>query len=165
MRGAVPESWTYMWEGPDSPILWIRGLIARNNALKAWLGNLKKKTLFSEALSLGDLFHPGTFLNALRQMTSRKLGAPVETLSLACSFDQQIPNGIQIRGLLLQGCSFDGARLTEASENMSELSPLPVCCVGWVSGSAGEGIKIPVYHSLNRENLLCTLSLPFSGNE
>jgi hypothetical protein len=26
-----------MWEGPDSPIMWIRGLIQRNNSLKQWL--------------------------------------------------------------------------------------------------------------------------------
>jgi hypothetical protein len=48
---------------------------------------------------------------------------------------------------------------------MAELSPMPTCTIGWIQSETSEGIDIPVYHSLNREKLLCTLNLPFTGNK
>jgi hypothetical protein len=87
----------------------------------------------------------------------------METLGLDCSFTNEIVNGIQIKGLLLQGCNFESGRLTDAYQNMSELTALPVCHLGWVSGVERQDLNLPVYHSLNREKLLCKLGLPFSG--
>ncbi len=51
---------------------YLRGLVAKTLALGSWeekgvAGSLLK----SDSLDLSELFHPDTFLNALRQQTAR----------------------------------------------------------------------------------------------
>ena len=61
-----------MWDGPSEPPQYIRLLVAKTLALGSWeekaiTGQLLDKT----TLDLSELFHPDTFLNALRQQTAR----------------------------------------------------------------------------------------------
>ena len=68
----VPLSWYNLWEGPDDPTLYLRSLVAKALALGAWEEKGRAGTLLQEgALDLSELFHPNTFLNALRQQTAR----------------------------------------------------------------------------------------------
>lgn len=68
----VPVSWYSMWEGPVEPIPYIRSLVAKAIALKMWEEKCANDTLWDgEPLDLAELFHPDTFLNALRQQTAR----------------------------------------------------------------------------------------------
>ena len=68
----VPLSWYNLWEGPDEPTLYLRSLVAKALALRAWEEKGRAGTLLQEgALDLSELFHPNTFLNALRQQTAR----------------------------------------------------------------------------------------------
>lgn len=61
-----------MWAGPDDPISYLRSLVAKSLALGVWEEKGKANTLLqNEALDLSELFHPDTFLNALRQQTAR----------------------------------------------------------------------------------------------
>lgn len=62
----MPDRWSYLWEGLPSPIPWLRALVRRGNSLKKWVEGMRSGTLLNDALSLGDLFHPETFLNSLR---------------------------------------------------------------------------------------------------
>lgn len=39
---------------------------------------------------------------------------------------------LQVGGLLLEGCSFDGSRLSESQHDSPSVSPVPPCFVGWV---------------------------------
>lgn len=62
-----------MWEGPDDPVVYLRSLVAKALALGSWeekgaAGSLLQS---SSPLDLSELFHPDTFLNALRQQTAR----------------------------------------------------------------------------------------------
>lgn len=51
---------------------YLRALIAKTLALKSWEEKGLAGTLLkSECLDLSELFHPDTFLNALRQQTAR----------------------------------------------------------------------------------------------
>ncbi len=64
--------WYSVWEGPEDPVAYLRGLVAKTLALGSWeekgvAGSLLK----SDSLDLSELFHPDTFLNALRQQTAR----------------------------------------------------------------------------------------------
>lgn len=168
LQNIVPDSWSGMWEGPSSPVPWLRALVRRTNALKKWVEGIRTGNLFSDSIALGELFHPETFLNALRQLTSRKLSTPMEQLKLLTTFDSNIQNGIQLKGLLLQGCEFSRGALISPNPASPELTPLPVCGVAWVKKDVKESnedrlVKIPLYYSLEREKLLCTLSLPNSG--
>jgi len=168
LQNLVPDSWSDMWEGPSSPVPWLRALVRRTNALKKWVEGMRSGNLFSDSIALGELFHPETFLNALRQLTSRKLGTPMEQLKLMTNFESQMQNGMQLKGLLMQGCEFSRGGLTAPSPSSSELMPLPVCNIAWVRRDAKEpyeenAVKIPLYYSLERDKLLCTLTLPNVG--
>ncbi len=68
----VPSLWYSVWEGPEDPVAYLRGLVAKTLALGSWeekgvAGSLLK----SVSLDLSELFHPDTFLNALRQQTAQ----------------------------------------------------------------------------------------------
>jgi dynein heavy chain 2 len=169
LKGEVPDRWTYMWEGPNSPVPWLRALIRRTSALKKWVESARNSTLFNEPLSLGELFHPETFLNALRQLTGRRLNVPMEQLKLASSFDSRMPGSVQLKGLLLQGCEFDRGKLVDAGPESPEVTPIPSISIVWVPSDSSStqnsstSVEVPVYHSLERDKLLCTLTIENSG--
>jgi dynein heavy chain 2 len=66
MKGEVPASWEHGWDGPSSPMDWVILLNQKANSLLNWLQRLQQKQLLEHAVNLNDLFHPETFLNALR---------------------------------------------------------------------------------------------------
>jgi len=67
----VPLSWSSHFEGPEDPIHWLRALVAKTLALGSWVEKCNSDSLLREVLDLSELFHPDTFLNALRQQTAR----------------------------------------------------------------------------------------------
>lgn len=72
MHHETPQCWSKMWEaGPEDPVLWLKGAMQKTLALASWLEKTNSKTLLSDKLDLAELFHPDTFLNALRQQTAR----------------------------------------------------------------------------------------------
>jgi len=71
LKHEVPTSWCDLWEGPDDPTLYLRSVVGKALALGAWEERGRGGTLLQGALDLSELFHPNTFLNALRQQTAR----------------------------------------------------------------------------------------------
>lgn len=71
MKGQVPPSWETNWEGPENPSDWIRVVNKKAMALLGWLQKIQQKQLLERPVNLSDLFHPETFLNALRQRSAR----------------------------------------------------------------------------------------------
>ena len=72
MHHETPSIWSKEWEaGPEEPILWLKAVMLKANALTTWLEKSKSRSLLTDALDLSELFHPDTFLNALRQQTAR----------------------------------------------------------------------------------------------
>jgi hypothetical protein len=59
-------------------------------------------------------------------------------MKLVSSFEPNKVNpqaGVQLDGLWLQGCDFDGAKLNEirdTSGGSSEIIQLPVCLIAWI---------------------------------
>ena len=66
MKGMVPPNWETNWEGPENPSDWIRLVNKKAIALLGWLQRIQQKQLLERPVNLSDLFHPETFLNALR---------------------------------------------------------------------------------------------------
>ena len=116
MAGRVPDEWLDVWEaGGEEPSRWLDAAIRRARALSDW------ETLFrggeatflpklkTNALDLGELFNPATFLNSLKQQSSRRLRCSMDSLTLSCSWNahdsmfgsESIP--VSLAGLLLQG--------------------------------------------------------------
>jgi dynein heavy chain 2 len=163
----VPATWAYVWEGPSSPVPWLRTLVRRTGALKQWVELARSGTLFNQPLNLGELFHPQTFLNAYRQLTARRLKRSMEDFKLTCSLDSSLQGSIQLTGLSLQGACFTRGRLTNAEASSPDLTPLPNIAIAWVphdqTEAAQDSVVVPVYLSPEREGLLCTLKLMNSG--
>ncbi len=73
---------------------------------------------------------------------------------------------VQIGGLQLEGCSFDGSRLIENQRDSPSVSTVPSCTVAWVAKETpppyleGQCISMPVYYSANREKLVTCLYVP-----
>lgn len=73
---------------------------------------------------LSDLLHPETFLNAFRQKSARVNSVAIDELKLVSSFEQgriQSSGAIQVEGLFLQGCAFDGSKMNEIRGKASEV--------------------------------------------
>ncbi|ERE75684.1 dynein heavy chain 12, axonemal-like protein [Cricetulus griseus] len=129
-----PLTWQSKWEGPEDPLQYLRGLVARALAIQNWVDKAEKQALLSDTLDLSELFHPDTFLNALRQETARAMGCSVDSLKFVASWKGRLPEAklqIKISGLLLEGCSFDGNRLSENQHDSPSVSSVLPCFMGW----------------------------------
>uniref|UniRef100_H2ZEZ5 Uncharacterized protein n=1 Tax=Ciona savignyi TaxID=51511 RepID=H2ZEZ5_CIOSA len=76
LQQETPVQWHSMWEGPEDPMNYLHSLVAKTMALQAEKGSL----LGSNELNLADLFHPNTFLNAVRQQTARETRVSMDEL-------------------------------------------------------------------------------------
>ena len=88
MKAHVPANWERAWEGPESPSEWIITVNRKAIALLKWLQLVQAKQLLENPVNLSDLFHPETFLNALRQRSARHLKTAIDELKLVSSFEQ-----------------------------------------------------------------------------
>ena len=72
MHHETPSAWVQLWDsGPEDPVQWLKAVMQKTVALERWLEGAHSKSLFNKSLNLAELFHPDTFLNALRQQTAR----------------------------------------------------------------------------------------------
>ena len=66
----------------------------------------------------------------------------------------------------MEGCSFDGSKLTENSYDSPSMVAFPPCMVAWVTSEAlppyppAECLSVPVYQSGRRERLLTCVDVP-----
>lgn len=67
----TPVTWLKKWDGPEDPLAYLRGLVNRSVSIQSWVEKVDSGQLLNDMLDLSDLFHPDTFLNALRQQTAR----------------------------------------------------------------------------------------------
>uniref|UniRef100_A0A670Y4J1 Dynein cytoplasmic 2 heavy chain 1 n=1 Tax=Pseudonaja textilis TaxID=8673 RepID=A0A670Y4J1_PSETE len=130
-----PLTWQSKWEGPEDPLQYLRAVVARAHAIQNWVSKAENQTLLLDTLDLSELFHPDTFLNALRQETARVMTCSVDSLKFTASWKGQIREAklqVQISGLQLEGCSFDGNRLSENQHNSSSVSTVLPCYMAWI---------------------------------
>lgn len=135
LQGETPLNWQAAWDGPEDPIQFLRGLILRATALDRWLDRAERGSLLSEELDLSELFHPDTFLNALRQQTARDVGCSMDNLRFATSWRGAVhgaKHAVRLGGLQLEGGVFDGVRLTESARDSPSVCSVPVVSVAWI---------------------------------
>lgn len=174
LKGIVPSAWAKQWEGPENPQSWLMQFITKANALLQWKEYVEGGELLKRRLSLSDLFRPETFLNALRQRSAREQKSSIDELRLISSFEEQRVQAstvVKLKGLYLQGCGYRQGALSDISqEDLQELLEMQQCEISWVKNDPknlpykpAETVEVPVYHTINRENLLCTFDVPNSG--
>ncbi|KAF0030538.1 hypothetical protein F2P81_017269 [Scophthalmus maximus] len=66
-----PSTWQNKWDGPEEPMQYLRAVVTQALAIQSWVERAGRQALLSDTLDLSELFHPDTFLNALRQETAR----------------------------------------------------------------------------------------------
>ncbi|XP_068004360.1 cytoplasmic dynein 2 heavy chain 1 [Melanerpes formicivorus] len=169
-----PITWQSKWEGPEDPLQYLRSLVARALAIQNWVEKAEKQKLLSDTLDLSELFHPDTFLNALRQETARIMSCSVDGLKFTASWKGQIQGGklqVKISGLQLEGCSFDGNRLAENLHDSPSVSALLPCYMAWIPQDAygpyspEECISLPVYTSVERDRVVINIDVPCGENK
>lgn len=172
LKNQVPAAWEKQWEGPENPQNWLRILCKKGTQLVTWVQKTQQKQLLSGPICISDLLHPETFLNAFRQKSARLNKVAIDELKLVSSFEPgkiQANGAIQVEGLWLQGCAFDGARMNEIRGKASEVVQLPICTLAWISEGEADPysqgvVETPIYFNLDREKLLCTLKMAANGD-
>ncbi|XP_069495113.1 cytoplasmic dynein 2 heavy chain 1 isoform X2 [Ambystoma mexicanum] len=169
-----PLTWQSKWEGPEEPMQYLRGLVARALAIPNWVAKAEKQKLLSETLDLSELFHPDTFLNALRQETAREMHCSMDNLKFVASWRGRITDAklqVEITGLQLEGCTFDGNRLSENQHDSPSVSSMRSCFVAWILQNANgpyspeECISLPVYTSVERDSVVTNIDVPCGGHQ
>lgn len=177
--GLVPAKWSDVWEGPESPVLWLQAVVSKCTAIDRWLGSVQSGATLSAPLSLSDMFNPSVFLNALRQQTARHTNVAVDELKLVCMWGEQRAGGgmigalpVSIAGMVLQGALFPGGGLLgEARLETPTVSPLPPCTIAYIPLGQDDpqpdmaSVVLPVYESLDRSKHLTQLRMPCKSKE
>ncbi|MEE6518147.1 hypothetical protein FKM82_028922, partial [Ascaphus truei] len=134
----------------------------------------EKQTLLSDTIDLSELFHPDTFLNALRQETARAMNCSMDNLRFVASWKDRIQEAklqVKISGLQLEGCSFDGNSLSENQHDSPSVSMVPSCYMAWIpqqsisTYSPEECISLPVYTSAERDRVVTNIDVPCGRNQ
>ncbi|XP_047450013.1 cytoplasmic dynein 2 heavy chain 1 isoform X3 [Mugil cephalus] len=169
-----PLTWQNKWEGPEEPMQYLRAIVTRALAIQSWVDRASRQALLSDTLDLSELFHPDTFLNALRQETARSMGCSMDSLVFASSWRSPIAQAklqVKVGGLQLEGCSFDGVHLCENQHDSPSVSAVPPCYMAWVpqnsaadSTASEESIWLPLYTSSERVKVVTHISLPCGPN-
>ena len=141
LKGKVPSKWSKKWDGPEDPNAWLAAVMQKKRALGTWLSRVSSGSILKGRLDLSEVFRPGTFVNALRQQTSRKLGCSMDMLQLLTSWDEADMKGCAlhatIEGLSLQGAGFQGSKLVESAPNAPEFTPAPAMHVAFIEKKKG----------------------------
>uniref|UniRef100_A0A8C9YIH5 Dynein cytoplasmic 2 heavy chain 1 n=1 Tax=Sander lucioperca TaxID=283035 RepID=A0A8C9YIH5_SANLU len=130
-----PLTWQNKWEGPEEPMQYLRAVVTQALATQSWVERAGRQALLSDTLDLSELFHPDTFLNALRQETARSMGCSMDSLVFVSSWRSPIAQAklqVKVGGLQLEGCSFDGVHLCENQHDSPSVSAVPPCYMAWV---------------------------------
>ena len=177
MEGVVPPSWEKHWEGPEDPMRYCKGIVARMLSVNAMVERVVSGSLLSRPVRLEDFFHPETFLNALRQQMARQAGVAIDSLALVTAWDPtSLQNGAVVEGLRLQGATFNGSRLAEPAADAPPFAPLPACRLAWVTpgspgseGPRGAGgdppLRVPLYLTQTREKAIAEVQFPVFDSE
>ncbi|KAM4743047.1 cytoplasmic dynein 2 heavy chain 1 isoform 3-T4 [Anableps anableps] len=169
-----PITWQNKWEGPEEPMQYLRAVVTRALAIQSWVERVSRQALLSDILDLSELFHPDTFLNALRQETARSIGCSMDSLVFVSSWRSPIAQAklqVKVGGLQIEGCRFDGVHLSENQHDSPSVSAVPACYMAWAPQSSAadstdseESIWLPLYTSSERVKVVTHISLPCGGN-
>ncbi|GFR12638.1 cytoplasmic dynein 2 heavy chain 1 [Trichonephila clavata] len=173
LKHETPGLWQKKWEGPEDPLSYLRGAMRRALAVQTWLPKAESGQLLDESLDLSHLFHPDTFLNALRQQTARECNQSMDNLKFVCSWKGKVSQAklsITITGIYLEGCLFNGQQLSDCHHDSPVVSLVPSFTAAWIPKDSPspyrdeEVISLPVYFTSEREQIVTCIQLPCGEN-
>nr|ADI46856.1 DHC1bf [Volvox carteri f. nagariensis] len=182
LSDTIPGAWDAAWEGPEAPMDYCRTVVAKALAIEGhWQrcqqpggGGLLDGSSGAGPLELSSVFHPGTFLNALRQQSARALGCSMDTLKLVTSWDAARLHStasaapvVLLGGIILQGATFDGSRLSPVTAEAPAFRAIPPMYLLWLPKDApyaySSYMEAPLYMTSERTKLLARVQLPLNG--
>lgn len=166
----TPGSWQDQWDGPEDPSFYMTTVVERFKALDKWISSIESPArFFEQELDLSELFRPDVFLNSLRQHAAREARVSMDGLKLVCSFTgpmRGVSLNVKVTGLQLEGCGFDGNKISECQEDSPTVVSLPPCFIAWIQKEASmpyderKVISLPVYFNNSREKIINRLDVP-----
>ncbi|XP_020293197.1 cytoplasmic dynein 2 heavy chain 1 [Pseudomyrmex gracilis] len=175
-NGEIPKHWHEEWRtGPRNAMQFVKALLSKHETLKTLAMGVPRR------VDLSQLSRPRALLTALKQYTARELGYPLETLELRANWVENRTKkewkiSIQLEGLLISGASIEDGVLKDLDADSAAVALAPTCQVAFVpeeysseDKSGGDNLNsledtyrqdylnIPVYTSVQREMLICSL--------
>jgi len=133
-------SWEkYAWWSKKSLASWFNELIMRNSHLNEWASELT----LPFSLWLSGLFSPAAFLTAVKQVTARREGLPLDkmtvsthitTMTQASDADAYPDEGAIVHGLFIEGARWAGYDEPEVKQEEPEMNG-STKCAGWLVDS------------------------------
>lgn len=121
-------------------------------------------------INLSYLSRPKGFLAAVKQFTARDLRVSMSELTLHATWLENSElsahktsnhdKGVVISGLMITGATINNGSLVEVTDKASAVVNTPLCLLKYVIGNGehlDEGIEVPVYNNLQRDQLICSL--------
>ncbi|CAD6239204.1 GSCOCG00008639001-RA-CDS, partial [Cotesia congregata] len=121
-------------------------------------------------INLSFLSRPKGFLAAVKQFTARELRVSMSELKLSATWLENSElsahktsnhdKGVVISGLIITGATISNGSLVEVTDKASAVVNTPLCLLKYVIGNGehlDEGIEVPVYNNLQRDQLICSL--------
>ena len=171
LSGKVPLLWSEQWSGPCSSHQFLRTIVKKSLALSIWMNNLEKGILFESLINLADLYSPIYFFAALRQHISRAKNIAIDDLNFVCKWrnDRNSDLSLNVTGLHIEGCIFDGKQITQTNFDTPITSPLPPCYIGWEKVNQNDSsntctfVSLPLYSSSMRDYMISQILIRCSG--
>jgi dynein heavy chain 2 len=174
LSGDTPWRWARNWYGPEEASNWVKELVMRKLAMLDWLRRVDSGSLLQSPLSLAQLFQPSVFLNALRQQTARATRQPIDSLRLTASWEPSLLSKasvkVTVEGMLLQGCLFEGSKLSALRPDSALFAPLPNVTLAYVGDDYPEpygakSLGVPIYFAASREEFIAEVKMPCDGDK
>ena len=74
--------------------------------------------------------------NNISNFLTREMKCSMDNLKFACTWGGSISAAritVRVGGLQLEGCGFDGSRLSENQRDSPSVSEIPVCTIAWIT--------------------------------
>ncbi|VDO99966.1 unnamed protein product [Soboliphyme baturini] len=171
-RQKTPSAWHKEWQGPENLTAYMYAVMQRAKAVNQLSMKSGAHLLLNETVNLSELFHPGAFLNSLRQETARKKSVAIDVLKFSVSWKDETSSDIWVRinGIQIEGALFDGTALRETSSNFPPVANVPTCFAAWIqeeqpsSQQAERALMVPLYANSRRQQLITTFELPVENS-
>ncbi|TPX32194.1 hypothetical protein SmJEL517_g04664 [Synchytrium microbalum] len=171
LRGETPSLWLQQsdaWAGPESAMDYMKEVVSKTLAMYEW-SQASPVEWMKRPVKLSSLVNTRGFLMALRQQSSRKLKLPIDSLQLKSLWGDARSDspGVIVEGLVIQGCRFDGLKVSECHAEDPSLAVAPQAYFSWLPEDVmlKESISVPLYSNPSRETYIASIQIPCRADD